>query len=177
MRWEFWIPLLAISITTAICQNLKKFSFKSPPQMIDKDLELILHETHPADPIKDYCPAYEFYMINHATREIMGYINFRCGHIDGYHQKLRYGGHIGYRVNEEYRGNGYAARSVKLLLPFAKLHSDIIGDIIWITCNPNNIASRKSCERAGGKLVEIANVPIHDPEHKKGNKQVCRYSF
>jgi tagatose 1,6-diphosphate aldolase len=30
---------------------------------------------------------------------------------------------------------------------------------LWITCNPDNIASRRTCEAAGAELVEVVDLP------------------
>ncbi len=32
-------------------------------------------------------------------------------------------------------------------------------EYLYITCNPDNYASKKTCEYAGGKLLEIAELP------------------
>ena len=102
--------------------------------------------------------------------EKIGAISFRVGNNDN----TKYGGHIGYDVIEKYRGNRHAARSCKLLFPLAKRHGIIP---LWITCNPDNIASRKSCEMAGGKLVEIVDLPEENEQYQRGDRQKCRYRF
>ena len=84
-----------------------------------------------------------------------------------------YAGHIGYGVNQEYRGNRYAARSCQLILPLAKRHGI---NPIWITCNPDNIASRRTCEIAGAKFVEIVEIPKKFYYlYKKADRLKCRY--
>ena len=59
-------------------------------------------------------------------------------------------GHIGFAVVLGKRGRGYAARAVTALLPDARAlrlaHVDI-------TTSPDNIASQRSIEGAGGKLI------------------------
>ena len=65
------------------------------------------------------------------------------------------GGHIGYGVLPQHRGHRYAARSVRMLLPLAReLHLNPL----WITCDPDNIASRRTMELAGAELVEIEHA-------------------
>lgn len=59
-------------------------------------------------------------------------------------------GHIGFSVVPRKRGYGYAAKAVLALLPDARAlgltHVDL-------AANPKNIASQRSIERAGGKLI------------------------
>ena len=65
-------------------------------------------------------------------------------------------GNYAYHVFPQNRGNHYAARSVKILFPLAVLHGMTY---LWLTCHPNNIASRKTAEYAGFKFVDISKVP------------------
>ena len=147
-----------------------KFIFLDPEHLIDTDLELVLVDEKPALPEKGYFPSYVFEMRNVQSGEKMGSVNLRIGNNDN----TKYGGHIGYNVIEEYRGHQYAARSCKLLFPVAKKHKL---NPVWITCNPENIASRRTCERVGGKLIEIVNLPEANEQYKKGDRQKCRYRF
>ena len=149
---------------------MKDFKFLDPGKLIDDDLELILVEKMPANKAEKYFPAYKFEMQNTDTGEKMGNISLRVGNNDN----TKYGGHIGYNVDENSRGNHYAARSVKLILPLAKKHNL---NPVWTTCNPDNIASRKSCEIAGGKFVEIVDVPEDNEAYQRGEYQKCRYRF
>lgn len=144
--------------------------FLNPEKLIDDDLELVLVKKIPADKGKGYFPMYEFDMKNTVTHEKMWEINLRIG----YNENIHYGGHIWYGVDEKFRGHHYAARSVKLLFPLAKKHGL---NPILITCNPENMASRKACEYAGGKLVEILNLPEDNDQYQKGERQKCIYTF
>lgn len=148
---------------------MQLFTFLQPGQLIDQELQLILIQCNPADPEQGYVPEYRFHMIHEQTREQMGEISLRIGHTM---EIVQYAGHIGYRVYPEYRGHHYAARSVRLLKPFARRHQF---QELWITCNPQNIASRRTCEHAGAVLVNVVGIP---PEHdmaQRGTHQVCRY--
>jgi len=148
----------------------KSFSFIDPGQLIDHELELLLIEKIPGLPDKGYLPSYTFDMQHVDKGEKMGRISLRIG----YTENIRYDGHIGYSVDESYRGNHYAARSCLLILPFAK---DNGLNPVWITCNPDNIASRRTCEIAGGNLIEIVDVPAYRENYKRGERQKCRYRF
>lgn len=148
----------------------ENFKFLNPKKLVDDDLELVLAKKSPADEKKGYVPAYEFEMRNPKTGEKIGHINLRIGD----NENIFYGGHIGYGVSEKFRGHHYAARSLELLFPFVKKHGV---NPVWITCNPENIASRKTCERAGGKLVEIVDFPEYNEQHQRGDRKKCRYRF
>jgi len=126
------------------------------------DLELRLadysvHTFHKA-------PTYFFRMMSVSREEEMGTINLRIGstvHLE------RYAGHIGYGVHPPHRGRHYAARSVNLLLPLAYRHGI---SPVWITCDPENGASRRSLEIAGAEFVEIVDVPEDCGIRKYGGK-------
>ena len=148
----------------------KEFTFLNPGKLTDDDLELVLVKKIPADEKKGYFPAYEFEMKNAKTAEIMGHVHLRIGN----NENTKYGGHIGYGVDEKFRGKHYAARSLKLLFSLAKKH-DI--NPLWVTCNPENIPSRKTCELAGGKLVETVDLPKHNDQYLRGERKKCRYRF
>jgi predicted acetyltransferase len=115
-------------------------------------------------------PTYFFRMMSIDRGEEMGNINLRIGsspHIE------RYAGHIGYGVHPAYRGHHYASRSLVLLLPFAR---SLGIDPLWITCDPDNVASRRSLELAGAEFMEIINVPEDCGIRKYGGKlRKCRY--
>lgn len=147
-----------------------EFVFLDPGKLVDGDLKLILVEKVPANEVKQYCPAYKFEMRSVQTGEKMGQIDLRIGE----NENIFYGGHIGYGVEEKFRGNHYAARSIKLLLSFAKKHGL---DCVFITCDPENIASCKTCELAGGNLMEVVDLPEQNEQYSKGDRKKCRYKF
>ena len=147
------------------------FCWLDPGPLIDDDLELILRERIPANTRRGYVPEYRFEMHAGPAWRRAGYISLRVG--DNEHLRM-YAGHIGYRVEPPFRGHHYAARSVKLLLSLAKRHGI---NPLWITCNPENIASRRSCEIAGGQFIEIVNVPEDNEIYRDGDTFKCRYRF
>lgn len=115
-------------------------------------------------------PTYFFRMMSQSSHNELGTINLRVGsttHIE------QYAGHIGYGVHPGSRGHHYAARSVVLLRPLARR----LGiDPMWITCDPENTASRRSLEIAGAEFVEIVEVPADCGIRKYGGKlRKCRY--
>jgi tagatose 1,6-diphosphate aldolase len=83
-----------------------------------------------------------------------------------------YGGHLAYGVHTDFRGHHYASRACRLLLPLAKRHGM---SELWITCNPDNLASRRTCELAGGIFIEIVGLPEDIDMYQEGERQKCRY--
>lgn len=145
------------------------FEFHNPGELIDGDLQLVLEEMNPADPAKGFVPEYRFKMVLAGFEEKIGGINLRIGDTE---RLVKYSGHIGYGVEPEHRGHRYAARSVRLLLPLARQHGM---ETLWITCNPDNAASRKTCELAGAKFTEIVDLPEDTDMYQEGARQKCRY--
>lgn len=143
----------------------------NPGPMVDGELCLELRHRSPADWDRGWAPAYYFDMCLVETGERVGRIDLRIGVTKNL---THYGGHIGYNVEPAHRGHHFAGRSVLLLLPLAKRH-DI--DPVWITCNPDNWASRRSCEFAGGKMIEIVDLPEDNDMYLIGERQKCRYRF
>lgn len=92
----------------------------------------------------------------------------------GYNQNVYYGGNIGYIVIPEYRGHHYAGKACKLLFLLAKQHGM---DYIVITCNPENYASRKTCEYVGGRLKETVDLPVENDMYQEGERVKCIYRF
>lgn len=139
----------------------------SPGTICDAELELNLDrfEVHPVH----HVPTYLFQMIHGETREVLG--NIRLSIVSTPHIKC-YAGHVGFGVFPQHRGHHYAARAVRLLLPLAcKLGIDPL----WITCDPENLASRRTLELAGAEFIEIVDVPADCIIHRKGHPRKCRY--
>ena len=121
-------------------------------------------------------PAYHFWMRLHSTPArsnppvpIAGGLNLRIGDS----RDLRcYVGHVGYMVYRRARGYHFAERAVRLLLPLARRHG--MGEL-WITTNPDNWPSRRTCERLGAELVEVVELPRTHDLYKRGEREKCRY--
>jgi tagatose 1,6-diphosphate aldolase len=131
-----------------------------------------------ADTLSGTAPAYHFWM---RLREpfdglpgmpavrIAGGLGLRIGvspDLENYY------GHVGYHVYPPARGRHYAERAVRLVLPIARGHGM---RAIWITCNPDNLASRRTCERLGAQLIETVDVPPNHPLALRGEHRKCRY--
>lgn len=147
------------------------FEFFNPDKLIDHELELILVEKYPGDFKIGYVPAYKFKMVFTGQTKEIGHIEFRAGNNP---DLVMYGGHFAYGVNAEYRGQKYAARACRLLFPLARRHGL---KELWITCNPDNIASARTAELTGAKLIEIVDLPEYSDMYQEGERRKCRYKI
>jgi tagatose 1,6-diphosphate aldolase len=122
---------------------------------------------------KGRAPSYSFWMRLLPQYDppvsIAGGCSFRVGHSRDIEM---YFGHVGYHVYPAARGKHYAERAVRLLFPLARLHGM---KTIWITTNPENIASRRTCEHLGAQLMDIVDVPPSNVLHQRGEVRKCRY--
>lgn len=131
-------------------------------------LVLRLDHTVDADPARDWLPAYHF-LICAPDGTQMGKCDLRIGH----NHKTYYGGNIGYRIDEPYRGHHYAAKACRLLFELAKRHGM---DRLTITCTPDNLPSRRTCEALSGRLLEITDLPADNDMRPKVTR-VCVFEF
>jgi len=83
-----------------------------------------------------------------------------------------FSGHIGYHVFPQCRGRHLAARACRLLLPLCRAHKLTP---LWITTNPDNTPSRKTCLRLGARLVDTVAIPEDHPFFARGETHKCRY--
>jgi len=139
--------------------------FYETKDLQNHELKLTLLEARPADPVRGLVPMYRF-AICRLDGTAVGALDFRLGK----DTLLYYAGQIGYRVEAPYRGNHYAEKAVTLLFPLAEKHGY---DHLLITCNPDNTPSRRTCERLGGILLEIADLPEDTDMYARGERKKC----
>lgn len=87
--------------------------------------------------------------------EIVGRVSIRHHLTD---QLAKIGGHIGYVVVPAHRRKGYATALLKQGLTIAR---DLGIEDVLLTCDADNIGSRKVIEKCGG---ELSNDPDHQGE-------------
>lgn len=87
----------------------------------------------------------------------IGHIVYRYGS----DEQLKYSGHVGYHVDEEYRGHGYGFKALDDLLSMIEKKE------IIITCDLDNIASQKTIEKCS-VLSKEQVVGIIDHEYQNG---------
>jgi predicted acetyltransferase len=139
--------------------------FLDPGELSDGDVRLVLTMYDPADAELGVVPSYEWQIQRATDGAVMGSICLRVGP----REQVLYMGHIGYGVDERYRGHRYAARATRLLIPVARA----LGlRELWITTAPDNVASQRTCEIMGAEHVETLAVPpgtslFDEGEHQK----------
>ncbi len=127
------------------------------------------------EPSMGRVPAYHFWMLLDTPMgtpppiRIVGGLGLRIGNNA---EIERYSGNIGYHVYPTARGNRFAERACRLVFPLARRHGM---ERLWITCNPDNLASRRTCERLGAKLIDTVSIPRDHPFRSRGETEKCRY--
>jgi len=137
----------------------------------DNEIYLELYQALNGD--NDNPPIYRFCIKTHRDNNIVGRCSFRVGDTNNRH--IKYGGNIGYDIDEPYRGNKYSLKACKLLLIFAESHGM---KSVYITCDPENKASCRICELLGADFVGIVDLPEDDYNYiNNGCKQHCVYEI
>lgn len=144
-----------------------ELTFVDSVDLIDGGLRLLLKERYPGDPDKGWAPAYRFTIS--VSHEPVGTIELRLGATDF---MVQFGGQVGYEIEPNHRGHRFAARAIRLLPQLAQRHGF---RFLWITCDPENGASRRSLEIAGAELIEIVDLPQDCEMYEEGHRRRCRY--
>ena len=135
----------------AMAQPQAAFQFLDPPPMRFGDVSLHLERKIPADSDKGLVPVYRF-GIQNETGQRVGHISFKVGDTE---HITRYAGHIGYLIDEPFRGRAYATQACLALRPFiARYYREVI-----ITSDVDNPASIKTIRRIGAGFIDRAEVP------------------
>lgn len=138
------------------------------PLYRDEEIALALSPEDVRDPELGIEDGYTFDIWLRRPRRRVGYVSLRLGESPA----LYYLGHIGYRIEEPFRGHGYAARACRLILPLMR---DLQLRSVCITANPENTPSRKTCEKIGCELESITAVPAAYRALCAGAEYKCRY--
>jgi len=147
------------------------FQFYQFNDLSDQEIRLIIDDHLEGNRAMDRVPAYKFRIERVVDEAWVGDIDVRIG--DTRHL-IMYGGHIGYSVFENFRGHRYAAKACQLIKEVALFHGK---DTLWITCNPENMASRKTCELVGAEYVNTVDVPAGTDLYNRGEYRKCRYQW
>ena len=146
-------------------------NLSDPGALRDGDLTLILSEITAPRPDMGFVPAYHFHLCRDRVLNAVGKAVLRIGWT---RNLLQYGGHIGYSVDPAHRGHRFASRAVGLLLPIAWRHGL---PEVWITCNPDNLASIRTIERAGGIYEGNVLLPPDSDMALRGETSKNRYKI
>lgn len=75
---------------------------------------------------------------------------------EGNNEERYFDGHIGYTIEEEYRGNNYAYKAVLLFKNIAK---ELGYQEVIITCDPLNLPSKKTILKLNAQYLETKKIP------------------
>jgi tagatose 1,6-diphosphate aldolase len=127
------------------------------------------------DALMGRSPAYHFWLRLRPVRGFVPPVPFAGGlglRLANDDNIRLYIGHVGYGVYPPARGRHLAERATRLVLPLARRHG--LREL-WITTNPDNAPSRRTCERLGAELVDTVAVPHDHPLYARGDREKCRY--
>jgi predicted acetyltransferase len=170
---ERWLDAVMAAQDHPLTRELMPAVAQIPRERHVEFLSKLTAGFQPADADAGHVPAFHFWMRRRdataAELPIAGGIGMRIGYDENLERVI---GHVGYQVYPFARGRHYAERACRLLLPLARQHRL---DPLWITCNPDNLASRRTCERLGATLIDVVPIPQDHPLHAKGEREKCRY--
>ena len=145
------------------------FLYKIGNSIQGEELDLEVVELFPGDKNKDYVPAYTLKILLKKIK--IGHLNLRIGE----DANLKYySGNIAYKIEEPFRGNSFAVKACILAKVIFIKHNF---SKIYITCNPDNFASKRVCEKLGAKYLETVNVPKEHEIYQRGEKQKCCFEW
>ena len=113
-------------------------------------LTLRIIDAHPGE--GDALPFYWWSILLRSSGQKVGKISLRLGH--NYHSY--YNGNVGYEVDEECRGHHYALIACRMVAQIARRHG--MGRL-YFTCDQDNVASYRTIEGMGAKLIETVTPP------------------
>lgn len=145
------------------------FQFLDTIDLTSDEIILRLTKTTPAQPERAWLPVC-FFDICLPDGTAIGRCDLRVGH----NHKTYIGGNIGYSVDASYRGHRYAAKACALLFNLARRHGM---DHLYITCDPDNLASARTCEIVEGQYLETAKIPEDNDMYAQGKRLVSIYRF
>ena len=134
----------------------------------DGVIDLVPLNLFPPDEDMEFGVNYDFMIAPHGKRREAGRISVRLGESPC----VYYFGHIGYHIDPPFRGNHFARRACSLLKPLM-LHSGKTS--VVITTDPDNWASRRTCEGLGCELERTVNVPREIYSRWEISRVKCRY--
>lgn len=138
------------------------------PAYSDGVIDLVPAWAYPPDDEMGFGECYEFIITPSGQRREAGRINLRLGESPC----VYYFGHIGYHVDPPYRGNNYARRACALIRPLIEAAGK---SSVVITCDPDNMPSRRTCEGLGCELERIVDVPRSISSRWEISDVKCRY--
>jgi predicted acetyltransferase len=132
----------------------------------DSKITLKITRKHIGDSI--LLPFYYFDIFDENNNPI-GKISIRIG--NNFHSY--YNGHVGFEINENFRGNNYSLLASKLVLSIAQEAHGM--KQLYLTCAISNKASRRIIEKLGANLLEVTKIPKECFFWREGIEEYCIY--
>ena len=137
-------------------------------EFTDGVIALIPLRLYPPEEEMGFGQNYDYMITLHGQRYEIGRISLRVGESPC----VYYFGHIGYHIDPPYRGHRYARRACELLRPLIAIHGK---ESVVITCDPDNVPSRRTIEGLGCELERIVDVPLSIQRRWEISAVKCRY--
>ena len=138
------------------------------PEYTDGEIDLIpLRIPPPADEL-EFGNELNWRITKHGSRREIGRVSYR----DGESRCIYYYGHIGYHIDPAWRGKGYAGKACLLIAESVRVSGK---SSVVITCDPDNVPSRKTCERLGCVYESTVSVPGDIIKKFDTSPVKCRY--
>ncbi len=142
--------------------------FRSKATLTDGVIDLIPVSDWKAEPEMGFGEETTWVITRHGRRREIGRINLRLGESPCVYCY----GHIGYHIDPPWRGHHYARRACRLIAPTIRRAGK---SSVVITCDPDNIPSRKTCEGLGCALEREIEVPEWIRSRWSIHRWKCRY--
>ena len=134
----------------------------------DGIIDLIPIHFTPPDPAMGFGREQIWRITLHDHKGEIGEISYR----NGESRCVYYFGHIGYHIDEPYRGHHYARRACLLLEHEIRISGK---SSVVITCDPDNEPSRRTCLGLGCLFEGITDVPEDIRRKYEISPVKCRY--
>ncbi len=148
---------------------MSPFFFRRPTaEYTDGEIDLVRLSVPKADPYLQFGNERVWRISLHGDRKEIGQISYR----DGESRCVFYYGHIGYHIDPPWRGHHYAWRACRLIADEIARSGK---SSVIITCDPDNVPSRKTCEKLGCIYEGTVHVPAEICRKFDINRIKCRY--
>lgn len=100
----------------------------------------------------------------------------RCEFREEVGRELTFYGNIGYIIYPPYRGHNFAYNAALQLLDIVREQKKGLHEVI-ITCNPDNMPSRRIIEKLNGRFLGLVNVDEDHELYEMGEVQKLVYTI